>query len=55
MWALEGDLIVTVQAEPQAVRVEAATVVKGQLFDWGKSRRSLDQLLADLEKTPARL
>jgi len=48
-----GSLVVTVRRDPQGSEVEAATVIKGQLFDWGKSRAILDELFADLAKEPA--
>jgi hypothetical protein len=51
--SFEGTLVVTVRREPQGSEVEAATVIKGQLFDWGKSRAILDEFFADLVKEPA--
>jgi hypothetical protein len=53
MWSFAGDLIVTVKPQGQATVVEAAAVVKGQKFDWGKSRRCLDRLFDDLVNLPA--
>ncbi len=44
------ELLVT---EGSATAIEAATQIKGQLFDWGKSSRYLDGLFNDLEQTPA--
>jgi hypothetical protein len=48
MWSLEGDLLITVKRNAPGTLVEAATVIKGQLFDWGKSKRCLEKLFADL-------
>lgn len=48
LFALEGDLIITVARAPGGSRVEAKTEIKGQLFDWGKSTRCLDALFAEL-------
>ncbi|NQT17279.1 MAG: zinc ribbon domain-containing protein [Planctomycetes bacterium] len=48
IWSFEGDLLVTVQRHQEGTLVEAATIIKGQLFDWGKSQRCLDSLFADL-------
>jgi hypothetical protein len=48
MWSFEGDLLVTVKRNPPGTLVEAVTVIKGQLFDWGKSNRRLEKLFADL-------
>lgn len=53
VWSFAGDLLVEVRADAAGTAVEARTVVKGQLFDWGKSKRCLEELLSDLEMTPA--
>lgn len=52
MWSFEGDLIVAVRPQGKTTVVEAAIVVKGQKFDWGKSRRCLDRLFGDLASLP---
>jgi hypothetical protein len=52
LFALEGDLIITVAHTQHGTQVEARTEIKGQLFDWGKSARCLDALFAELV-TPA--
>lgn len=48
MWSFEGTMIIKVEAMDKGVLVEAETVVKGQLFDWGKSNRNLNDLFNDL-------
>lgn len=53
MFALEGDLLVSVRRLDAATEVTAATKIPGQLFDWGKSNRCLDTLFADLEREVA--
>jgi hypothetical protein len=45
MFALAGRLSVTVRRHDQGALLEAATQIPGQLFDWGKSSRCLDQIL----------
>jgi hypothetical protein len=52
IWALEGLLGITVVRRGGWTDVGAATKVGGQWFDWGKSRRCLDQLFADLQQDP---
>lgn len=52
-WSMEGDLLVTVRRvtagnDAQATEVEAATKIKGQYFDWGKSNHRLATLFTDL-------
>ena len=51
--SFEGSLVVTVRRDAHGTEVEAAMVIKGQLFDWGKSRAILDEFFADLTKEPA--
>ena len=53
LWSFGGSLFVTLRRANQGTDVEAAVVIKGQLFDWGKSRRLLDRLADDLTKQPA--
>jgi zinc-ribbon domain len=48
MWAFRGTLVATVQAEPSATRVVAATSIPGQLYDWGHSKRVLNSLVEDI-------
>jgi len=48
MWSFEGDLLVTVERRAEGTFVEAATKIKGQMFDWGKSTRLLDRVLGAL-------
>jgi hypothetical protein len=48
IFSFEGELHVAVQREASQTGVEARTLIKGQRYDWGKSRRSLDELFADL-------
>ncbi|XGB38461.1 MAG: hypothetical protein LVT47_08490 [Cyanobacteria bacterium LVE1205-1] len=53
LWSWEGNLVVSVQSKGDDTYVEAATVIKGQLYDWGKSNRCLEGLFSDLSMTPA--
>jgi hypothetical protein len=48
IWAMKGDLLLTVLAEGSATVVEASTTIHGQVYDWGKSNRLLDRLFAEL-------
>lgn len=53
MFALEGDLILTVERTQGGTRVEAKTEIPGQMFDWGKSARCLEALFAELRTAAA--
>lgn len=53
IWTWGGHLIVSVQSTENGTYVEAATIIKGQKYDWGKSNRCLEQLFSDLSMTPA--
>jgi hypothetical protein len=53
LWSWEGILYVTVRKADTGSRVDGATQIKGQLFDWGKSKRCLETLFADVKASPA--
>jgi hypothetical protein len=48
LFALEGGLLVTVRRTGLQAEVSAATHIAGQLYDWGKSKRCLNQLFTDM-------
>jgi hypothetical protein len=52
IWSFAGDFLVTVQRQDQGSSVEAATVIKAQLYDWGKSKRILTNLFNDIRALP---
>jgi hypothetical protein len=49
LWSFGSDLVISIKRVPGGTEVEAATNILGQLFDWGKSKRCLNQLFEDLE------
>lgn len=53
LFALEGDLIISVSRTRGGTQVEAQTQIKGQLFDWGKSTRCLNAMFAELVSAAA--
>jgi len=53
LWSSEGTLHVSLHRATEATHVEVATQIGGQRFDWGKSNRVIDALLADLKTIPA--
>ena len=48
LWALAGELVVTLERESSGTRVIAAANVTGQMFDWGHCRRVLDRIHAGI-------
>lgn len=52
IWSFAGDLLITIERQEQRISVEAITVIKGQLFDWGKSKRVLRELFDDIKGLP---
>jgi hypothetical protein len=48
VWALGGKMIVAVRRNTRGARIDAATLIEGQWFDWGKSRSRLELLLSDV-------
>lgn len=54
MWSFAGDIVITVERQKEGTSVEAATVIKGQVFDWGKSKRLLNSLFEDISSLPVK-
>ncbi|HEU4556844.1 MAG TPA: hypothetical protein VFS20_03305 [Longimicrobium sp.] len=52
MWAFEGTILITLRQAGPGTEVRASTVIKGQLFDWGKSNACLEALLTDAHNIP---
>lgn len=48
----EGSLLISVRRKDEGAFVEATTEIRGQLVDWGKSCRCLDELFTDLHSIP---
>jgi hypothetical protein len=44
LFALKGQLVVTIERTNSGTSIEAVTNIPGQWFDWGKSTRCLDKL-----------
>lgn len=53
LFALEGELVISVTRHQTGSIVEARTEIAGQVFDWGKSTRCLDRLFAELASSIA--
>ena len=48
MWSWDGVMVISLMQEGPAVKVEACASIKGQLYDWGKSRRLLERFFDGL-------
>ncbi len=48
--SFQGELKISLQRAGDGTHVAAATHIPGQVYDWGKSNRSLDRLFADLRQ-----
>ena len=48
LWSFAGELVVVVERVEGGTSVEASALIRGQLFDWGKSRRTLERLFGDI-------
>lgn len=53
MFAMEGKLVLSVTRVAGGTRVEAATQILGQYFDWGVSQRLLNRLFRELPRQAA--
>jgi hypothetical protein len=52
-WSFEGKVVISIERIGAKTKVEAATVIPGQLYDWGKSARCLESLFGDLRSNAA--
>ena len=48
MWTYRGDLMVGLTQLDGSIQIQAATKIPGQLIDWGKSKRVLDELFGEI-------
>lgn len=53
IWSFAGELVITIRPVPRGTLVQAATKIPGQLYDWGKSRKCLEQLFEDVASIAA--
>lgn len=51
LWSFAGMLTISIEQKENGTHVEAATLIQGQLFDWGKSRSALDRLFNEIHQT----
>ena len=51
LFSFAGDVVVRLTNRESGTRLVAATNVPGQLYDWGKSDRCLDDLLREIRQT----
>ncbi|MCC9609498.1 hypothetical protein LOC68_04910 [Blastopirellula sp. JC732] len=49
IWAMKGQLKISIVRLVQGTLVGAETIIPGQMFDWGKSTSALAQLFADVQ------
>ena len=48
VWSLRGKFNITVRDDGVATLVEAEATIKGQIYDWGKGQRLVDQLFNEV-------
>jgi len=48
LWSLKGEVHLDIRALGSVTQIEAAYTIPGQIYDWGKSQRGLNQLFTDL-------
>ena len=52
MWSFEGTLSVNIHQTTAGTRIDGSTKIKGQIYDWGKSKRCLEALFDDMKAIP---
>ena len=50
MWSWEGNMIITLERQPEGTMLKGTVTVPGQAFDWGRSKRVLQDLIDDVQK-----
>ncbi|MES1158366.1 MAG: hypothetical protein ABUL42_00580 [Terricaulis silvestris] len=48
MWSFQGSMVCAFARDGDGVKVDAATTIPGQMFDWGKSERILKTLQSEI-------
>ena len=49
MWSWGGDIIISTEGSNSSSEINIATKIKGQLYDWGKSKKLIDSFLLDIQ------
>ncbi len=50
IWSMSGEMVIAVRRMETGATVEAATIIQGQLYDWGKSKRMLATLFDGIHR-----
>ncbi|MEE2922652.1 MAG: zinc ribbon domain-containing protein [Pseudomonadota bacterium] len=50
IWSWEGNMIITLERRPEGTMMKATITVPGQSFDWGRSKRVLQDLIEDVKR-----
>jgi len=50
MWAWQGTIRLAIVSEDTGAKIIAETEVPGQLYDWGKSKRTIESLLSEISR-----
>lgn len=48
LWAMKGEIRITITLHRHGTHVDAATNIPGQMFDWGASNKTLERLFEEL-------
>jgi|SRR5215813_14910388 len=50
IWSWEGKIRVAVLSQQGNTEIYAETEIPGQMYDWGKSKRTINKLLTDIQE-----
>jgi hypothetical protein len=48
LWTMGGDILIVIQATDNQTIIQIKAIIKGQLFDWGKSQKVIDNIAKDI-------
>ena len=50
VWSWEGNMIITLESREEGTLLKGTITVPGQAFDWGRSKRVLQNLIDDVQR-----
>lgn len=50
LWTWGGNIIISIEEFPSFTQVNIATKIKGQFYDWGKSKKLINKFLLDIDQ-----
>lgn len=49
MWTWGGNIVISIEVQNSFCKIDIATKIKGQMYDWGKSKKLIQRFFIDVE------